>query len=131
VGPTGWDNDASTSSSVELSTGSLYVEKCGTSMVTVSSSFSLARLSYAHWPRDTASNDATHTAEEDVLISATMRTMICEALGVMKSVEVCTQDGDATALDGTDCTEKMVEYDSLFWDHWTLKAALHDTPVHM
>jgi hypothetical protein len=89
-------------------------------METVSSSFSLARLSYTHWPRDTASNDDTHTAEEDVLISATMRTFICEAVGVMKSVEVCTQDGDAMALDGTDCTEKMVEYGPLFSDHCTL-----------
>jgi hypothetical protein len=100
-------------------------------MVTVSSSWSLARLSYTHWPRETDSNDASHTTEEDVLISATMRTLICEALGVMKSVEVCTQDGEATALDGTDCTEKMVAYGLLSWDHWTLKATLHDTPVHM
>jgi hypothetical protein len=74
-------------------------------MVTVSSSMSWARLSYTHCPSDTASNDANHTAEEDVLISATMRTVICEALGVMKSVEVCTHDEEAMVLDGTDCTE--------------------------
>jgi hypothetical protein len=49
----------------------------------------------------------------------------------MKSVEVCTQDGEEMALDGTDCTEKMVEYGLSFSDHWTRKVTSHDTPVHM
>jgi hypothetical protein len=57
--------------------------------------------------------------------------MICDALGVIKSVDVCTHDGETVALEGTDCTEKIVAYGSLFWDHSTLKAALHDDPVHM
>jgi hypothetical protein len=91
----------------------------------------LVRLSYAHCPRDTASNDANQTAEEDVLISATIRTLICEVLGVMKSADVCTQDGDAIALDGTDCTEYTVVYGPLFSDHCTRKTTLQDDPVHM
>jgi hypothetical protein len=57
-------------------------------MTTVSSSCSLAKLSYHHWPRDTASNDASQIAEEEVGISATIRTLICDALGVIKSVDV-------------------------------------------
>ena len=54
-----------------------------------------------------------------------------DAFGVIKSVDVCTHHGAAVALDGTDCTEKMVAYGPLSWDHCTLKAALHDDPVHM
>jgi hypothetical protein len=91
----------------------------------------LVRLSYTHCPRDTASNDASHTAEDDVLISATIRTLICVVLGVMNSVDVCTQDGDAMALDGTDCTEYTVVYSPSFSAHCTLKTTLHDIPVHI
>jgi hypothetical protein len=66
-----------------------------------------------------------------VLISATTRTVMVDASGVIKSVDVCTHDGATVALDGTDCTEKMVAYDPFAWDHCTRKAALHDDPVHM
>jgi hypothetical protein len=77
-------------------------------MLVVSRSFRLAISPYCHWPRDTVSNDASHTAAEEELISVTTRTLIFAKAGVMKSVDVCTQAAVATVLDGTDCAEKMV-----------------------
>ncbi len=74
-------------------------------MTVVSKSLRSEMLSYDHWPSDTASNVASHTAEEDVLISETTLTVICDALGVMKSVDDWTHVGEAMALDGTDCEE--------------------------
>ena len=88
---------------------------------------------YVHCPSDTVSNDVSHTAEEDVFISAVTRTVICCVEGVMKSVDVCTHEGEAMALDGMDWVEKIVIALLLLLPdhHSTLKPTLHDAPVHM